>query len=151
MKKILVIPPNSVDPKKMKVRLIEIAQGLSTRYKVYLLSWHEALSARFLNRLWCYLSDLFKIKKFYKKNSLIMAEFPILHRPLSFALKFNSYFLKKIVNQEKIDVVLNGQYYMFDIPRKRSFEYIFDLADLPASGLDSSFDRFIHRQVKGEA
>lgn len=151
IKKILVLPSYFVDDKKMKVRIIEIAKGLSSSYRVYLLAWHTTLTGGLMNRLWSCVLDLLQKPRIYKRNSLTMTQFPILHRPLSLALKFNSYFLKKLIGQENIDLVLSGSFHMFDIPESKSFRYIVDLADLPAPGFNSCFDRFVHRQTALEA
>ena len=151
MKKILVIPSHFVDPKKMKVRIIEIAKGMTSRYEVYLLSWHAELSGGFLKRLWSCVLDLFRKKRLYKSDSFIMIELPILHRPLSLAIKLNSFFLNKFIELENIEIVMSGSYHMFEIPEKRKFKYVYDLADLPAPGCDSYFDRFIHKHTGIEA
>jgi|GEM_PF-748859 len=150
IKKILIIPPHYVAPQKMKIRLIEVAQCLSSKYKVYLLSWQATLSMNFLKRAFSCILDLFKIPKIYRSQKLTHIEFPILHRPLLIALKFNSYFLKRFIQKENIDLVISGSYYMFSIPKERNYKYILDLADLPAFG-NNYFDRFIYQQTKQEA
>jgi glycosyltransferase involved in cell wall biosynthesis len=74
----------------------------------------------------------------------------MLHRPLAISSRFNSLSLNRFILKEKIDIVLNGSYYMFNIPEKRGYKYVFDLADIPTDNPESRFGRFISRQAKEE-
>ena len=150
-KRILAIPPHFADPEKMKIRLIEIAKGLSSMYKVYILSWHAPLEVKLGNRIQGCIADLFKRQKIYQKGGYTYVEFPMLHRPLFLVRFINSFFLMRFIKRNGINIVLSGQYYMFNIPEKRTFKYIFDVADIPAEGHATSFNRFIHRHAKKEA
>lgn len=149
MKKILIIPHHPASS-QIKIRLTEIAKGLSKGYIVYLVNWKTALGEYSLySRLDSALKDLCKKVIFYKKDKIIVMEFPVLHRPLCLAPGFNSFWLGRIVEKEKIDVVINGSFYMFNINKKRNFRYIFDIADLPVTS-NSRFDEFVDRQVRRE-
>jgi len=150
IKKILVIPTEFIDPAKMKVRIIEIAQGLSLQYRVYLLKWNVSLSGEFLDRAWKCMLDLFNRKEAYKNGLFDIVKFPMLHRPLLLALKFNSYFLRKFIRQENIDIILSGSYYMFEVPKTKNIKYILDFADVPISENNTYFDKFIDRQIRLE-
>lgn len=150
MEKILIIPHHPILP-NIKIRLVEIAKSLSRKYSVYLVSWRAAQERHSLRpRLFLALKDIFVKSKVYKRGVLNIVEFPILHRPLYFVPEFNSFWLKRIIEKEKIDVVINGSYYMFGIPGKRDFKYIFDIADLPVTQTLTYFDRFIYQQTKRE-
>jgi glycosyltransferase involved in cell wall biosynthesis len=150
MEKILIIPHHPALP-NIKIRLVEIARSLSRQYSVYLVSWRAAQERHSLRlRLFLALKDIFVKSKVYKKGALNIVEFPILHRPLCFVPKFNSFWLERIIEKEKIDVVINGSYYMFSIPGKRDFKYIFDIPDLPVEQTKTYFDRFISQQTKRE-
>lgn len=150
MKKILIIPHHPSLP-NIRIRLVEIAKSLSRKYSVYLVSWRAAQERHCLHlRLFLALKDIFVKSKIYKKGALNIVEFPMLHRPLCLVPKFNSFWLKRIIEEEKIDALINGSYYMFSIPKKRDFKYIFDIADLPVTQTLTYFDRFIYQQTKTE-
>lgn len=150
MKKILIIPHHP-GLYNIKVRLVEIARILSKKYPVYLVNWRAALGEYSMGmRVFLTLRDMFNKTKFYKNGTLNIVEFPTLHRPLCLVPWFNSFWLKRIIEREKIDIVINGSYYMFNIPERRDFRYIFDIADLPILGDNTYFDRFIARQVGRE-
>lgn len=152
MKKILIIPHHP-GLSKIKIRLIEIAKTLSSEYIVYLVNWNIMLEEySLMGRLCSTLKDVFTKIKFYnvEKFNINLVEFSILHRPLCLVPNFNYFWLKKIIEKEKIDTVINGSYYMFSFPEKRDFKYIFDIADLPAPTKDTSFDKFIWKQTNKE-
>jgi glycosyltransferase involved in cell wall biosynthesis len=151
MKSVLVIPPYPFDPSKIKIRIIEFAKLLSVRYRVYLLLWHVASEDNLYSRFLSCISDFLKFKKEYRSGSLTVVELPILHRPFFLTACFNSYFLKRFIKQRHIDVVLNGSYYMFDIPEKREFKYVLDLADVPVQLGKEGFDRFVMERMSREA
>lgn len=149
MKRILIIPHHP-GLSKIKIRLIEVAKALSLRYEIYLVNWNTALgNYSFKLRFLSALKNTFARSKLYKRDNINIIEFPILHRPLSIALKFNSYWLKNIIDSYNIDTVINGSLYMFKIPQKGKFKYIFDIADIPFIN-DDYFDKFVDCQLKVE-
>ncbi|MBN3040843.1 MAG: glycosyltransferase, partial [Candidatus Omnitrophica bacterium] len=150
-KKLLVLPTYYIDPEKMKIRIIELAKGLSIYYRTYLLAWNASVSSNIVIRALTCLLDLFTPRRIYKLKSLNMVRFPLLHRPLNPALKFNSYFLRDFIKREAIDIVLNGSFHMFSIDKKRDFKYVLDLADMPTEDKKSSFGKFKYRQTGIEA
>ena len=150
MKKVLIIPHHPALP-DLKIRLIEIAKVLSQRYAVYVLNWRAVQARHLLSaRISSALRDLFTKNKIYKSGALHIMEFPLLRRPFGLAFKFNSFWLERAIEKEKIDVVINGSYYMFSIPEKRDFKYIFDIADLPVEDIKTSPGRLIDRQIRRE-
>jgi len=150
-KNILVIPSHFIGPDKIRIRLIEIAKNLSPCFEVHLLVWNASIENSLFKRTYTCFADLFKQNKIYKKYSLNIVEFPLLHRPLLLAPKFNTYFLEKFIKKNNIEIVLNGSTYMFDFPKKKEFKYVLDLADLPAENDQSSFNRFIYKSFFREA
>ena len=150
MKRILVIPHHPVG-NSLKIRLGEIAKFFSLSHEVYLLNW-TAPNKKYtmLNRIIGSLKDLFKIPRYYSWEKLNIVELPILHRPLTWIVGFNSFWLNQFISRKKIDLVINGSYYMFNIQKQESLYYIMDLADIPADG-DDYFSRFIHGIVAQEA
>lgn len=152
MKKILIIPHHP-GLFKIKIRLIEIAKALSKEYTIYLVNWTAALEEYSLwTRIFSTLKDIFAKTRFYfyKEGTINIVEFPFLHRPLFLVPGFNYSRIKKIIEKEKIDVLINGSYYMFNIPKKRDFKYIFDIADLPVLNDNTGFDRFVSKQTAKE-
>lgn len=150
MKKVLIIPSQPYSP-YLRIRLVEIAQLLSGKFEIYLVHWTVDLERHYLfRRIYSSLKDIIRKTSIKSMGSLRIVEFPMLHRPLYLAPDFNSFWLKKIIKREGIDLVINGSYYLFSIPRKREFKYIVDLADLPVEGIKSYFDRFIHERTKIE-
>ncbi|MCK5305930.1 MAG: glycosyltransferase [Candidatus Omnitrophica bacterium] len=149
MKKILIIPHHP-DFSEIKIRLVEIAKALTKHYEVYLVSWQTASEEySWQSRLLSAVKNIFPKSKPYKKGEINVVEVPILHRPLRIACAFNSFWLKNIIKREKVDIVINGSFYMFNISPKGKFKYIFDLADLPAGG-GSHFSKFVKEQLKRE-
>ena len=150
MKRILVIPHHPVG-ESLKIRLGEIAKFLSLSNEVYLLNWTAPRKKyTVLNRVIVCLQDLFKIPRLYAWGELKVIELPILHRPLGLVCGFNSFWLNRFLRQKKIDLVINGSYYMFNISKEKSPYYVLDLADIPSEG-DDNFSRFIHEVVNEEA
>ncbi|MCM8763415.1 MAG: glycosyltransferase, partial [Candidatus Omnitrophica bacterium] len=146
MKKVLVIPHQPY-LEKLRIRLIEIAKALREHYKIYLFHWNVSENLIFRERLFCALKDILKIKKIYLREGIEIIEFPLLHRPYNLAVKFNSFWLNKFVDEEGLDTVINGSYYMFSIPPSRNFKYIYDLADLPVTAEKISFNKFVQDRV----
>ncbi len=150
MKKILVIPHHPVTD-TTKIRLGEIAKFLAKDNDVYLLNWNAVKKDyTFKSRVIASLKDLFKQKRVYDKYNLKVVEFPILHRPLKLVPAFNSFWLKRFLKKEKMDILINGSYYMFSIPEKRPYHYFFDIADLPVAQEPNAFERFVHLIVGQE-
>lgn len=150
MRKILIIPHHP-GLSKIKIRLIEIAKELSKDYIVYVVNWRAAFEGYSLGRrISSSLLDMCAKKRCYEQQSLRIVEFPIMHRPLAIAPAFNYFWLKKIIEKEKIDVVINGSYYMFSIPQVRNFTHLYDIADLPVLTDDTRFDAFIRQQLSEE-
>jgi len=150
MKKILIIPHHPIQP-NLKMRLVEIAKQLSKGYDIFVLSWsivedRHSLYARTLFSL----RDAFTKTKVYRNGLLKIVQFPVLRRPLCLVPLFNSFWLRRFAEKEKIDAVINGSYYMFNTRGKRAFRYIFDVADLPAAQTETPFEKFIYRQVRNE-
>jgi glycosyltransferase involved in cell wall biosynthesis len=151
MQKILIIPHHPLRI-NLKIRLIEIAKSLARNYSVYLVNWSAAEERSSLRaRLSSAIKDIFAQCRHYRRGQLTVVEFPMLHRPLFLAPAFNSLGLKKIIKKEKIELVINGSYYMFNIPKIRAFKYILDIADVPVQEKLDAFDRFVSRQVAIES
>lgn len=148
-KKILIIPHHP-GLFKIKIRLIEIAKAMAPKHKVYVVNWRVPEKCSLMGRFWSSLKDVFNKIKLYQMGNLHIVEFPTLHRPLCLVSKFNYFWLTKIIEKEKIDIVINGSFYMFSFPRKRNFKYIFDVADLPAPSKETSFDKFIWNKTSEE-
>lgn len=131
MNKILVIPHHPVS-NTTKIRLGEIAKFLAEDNEVFLLNW-SAVEKKYtlINRIACALKDAFKMRRIYKWEKLTVVETAILHRPIKLAPYFNYFWLKGFIEKTSIDIVINGSFYMFRFPDKRSFKYVVDLADLP--------------------
>jgi glycosyltransferase involved in cell wall biosynthesis len=150
LKRILIIPHHP-DFEKIKIRLAELARWFSLNNEVYLLDWHSSLGRNlWLGRLGACIVDALRRPRVYKHKFFNVVEIPMLHRPLCWAKGFNALWLRKIVESLKIDIVVNGSYYLFSIPENRSFKYIVDLADVPSSGARTKFDAFIDSTVKAE-
>ncbi|MBI4845692.1 MAG: glycosyltransferase [Candidatus Omnitrophica bacterium] len=151
MSKILVIPHHPVG-EATKIRLGELAKFLSLDNEVYLFNWIAAEGEyTFKNRLKGALKDILKKQRIYKKFNLNIVEFPVLHRPLKLVPLYNSFWLKRFLEKNPVDIVINGSYYMFHIAGKRNFSYVFDIADLPMDEENNNFfSRFIDSVVKKE-
>ncbi len=149
-KKILIIPHHP-GLTNIKIRLIEIAKVLSRKYTIYLVNWKTVSGEYTMGaRIFSAIRDILAKTRLYKHGTVNIVEFPILHRPLIFVPGFNYSRLKKIIEREKIDVLINGSYYMFSALKKRNFKYIFDIADLPVAETKTSFNRFVCKQTKTE-
>lgn len=150
MKRILIIPHHP-DFEKIKIRLVELARRLSSKEEVYVLDWHSSLGRNsWFGRLEAFLADALRRPRVQRHDDFQVVEIPMLHRPLCWVKGFNSFWLLWIAQSLKVDVVVNGSYYLFAVPEKRSFKYIVDLADAPLSGKRSGFDAFIDSTVRVE-
>jgi len=148
MKKILFIPhhPGS---RGIKIRINEIARETASRHETYLLAWNYVETEyTLLNRFIVTMKDLFKFTKLSEKDGIHMLEFPTLHRPIMLAHLFNRVFLMRFIKKMKIDVVVNGSYYLFTVPKKKDFKYIVDIADLPYDPSAPYIDRFTKSESK---
>lgn len=149
-KKLLVIPTDYIDRDKMKVRIIEMAIGLSAFYEVYILTWHTTFSRKLWKRARNCIKDIFRKQRIVKGKEFIKVELPMLHRPLVFAHIFNSYLLRRFIKKEGIDVVFSGSWHMFTVPEKRGFRYVLDFGDIPVVDGGRHFERFIRKQTSRE-
>ncbi|MFH1762400.1 MAG: glycosyltransferase [bacterium] len=150
MKKRILIVPHHPAQEHIKVRLVEIAKLLSKSYEIFLLDWSSVVGEYTLSkRIKATMQDLFTIPSLSEKDNLHIVKIPILHRPLFFIDHFNSFWLNKAINKYKFDVIINGSFYMFKVPKQKNFRYIYDVADYPFSG-DTKFDQSIRRQLSTE-
>ena len=151
MKKVLIIPHHPAND-KIKVRLVEVAKALAHKDIVYLVRWQTSWGKYSLfRRVASTLGDALRPKKKYKEGNLRIIEFPVFHRPLALAVGQNSFWLERVIQEENIDIVINGSYYLFQAPKKaKGFRYLLDLADLPVISSESNFDEFIQRRLKSE-
>jgi glycosyltransferase involved in cell wall biosynthesis len=148
MKKILFIPHHP-GISGLKIRINEIAKEVAARHETYVLTWNYVENEyTLLNRFLVTIKDLFKPMTLSYKNGMRLLEFPTLHRPVALAHLFNRFFLMRFIKKMKIDVVVNGSYYLFTVPQKRNFKYIIDIADLPADPSAPYIDRFTKNESK---
>ncbi|MFC2062009.1 glycosyltransferase [Elusimicrobiota bacterium] len=151
MKKILVIPHHP-GLTNIKVRLVEIARTLSKENEVCLLHWNSAEGKYTIwERIKVSLKDIFKRPKIYREKRMTIAEIPTLHRPLWLVQKVNGFFLKRMIEKENFDLVINGSYYHFPITGKnRKYKYVFDIADFFTPDRENKHERFIAKKTKEE-
>jgi glycosyltransferase involved in cell wall biosynthesis len=135
---ILVIPHHPYQ-KRLRLRLTEMAKPLQENHTVYFLNWRSVEEDYTLkNRIISNLKDLFKKPlDLYELDGFRMVEMPTLHRPFFLARKFNGFWLDSFIRKKNIDVVVNGVYEIFPMPEKRTFKYIYDLADYPPEGFNA--------------
>jgi len=138
MKKILFIPHHPQVKNGLKIRIPELARPLAPGNTVFLLNW-ETVSGDYTlaNRARSCFKDLMKTERQYADGNLTIVELPTLHRPLSLARCFNRRRVMRFIEDEKIDVVVNGSFELFTMPRERRFRYVYDLADYPPTGLST--------------
>jgi len=100
------------------------------------------------NRIAATLSDLFKLPKAERQDTLTVVSFPTLHRPVFLATLFNRFFLARFIRKYGIDIVVNGSYYLFTLPENHGVEYFVDLADLPSADESADFvDRYTRIEI----
>jgi len=150
-KKILIIPhhPQTAD---IKIRLIELAKYLPAEYEVYVLRWTAAESgAGIFQRIRVALRDMFRGRRVYREDKFWNVEISTCHRPLQLAVLWNAWGLKRMIEKEKFDIVVNGSYYLFPLHRncRHDFTYVFDFADVPA-WRETAFNQMVHKQVEQE-
>ena len=149
MKKILFIPHHPQVKNGLKIRIPELARPLAVNNTVFLLNW-ETVSGDYTlaNRAASSLKDMFKSERRYADGNLTVVELPTLHRPIGLARYFNRRRVMRFIENEKIDVVVNGSFELFTMPQKRGFRYIYDLADYPPTGLSPfSVEELKHADV----
>ena len=148
MRNVLVIP--HVPTYKVKVREKEIARHLAQRYNCFYLSWAESYRYTLVSRILVLLKDLIKKTKIKKEGKLKIVEFPVLHRPLGLASRFNRIQLDRFCVKNDIDVVLNSNCFLFSVPDDKKYKYIYDFVDLPAEDFKSKFGKFIYNHTRKE-
>jgi glycosyltransferase involved in cell wall biosynthesis len=126
---------------------VELARPLAGPYEVSVLDWHAAFDHTFTGRVKAAGADMLRCFRRYQENELSVIEMPMLHRPLSWAAGFNTLGLQSLIKKLGIDIVINGSYYLFCVPRQRAYRYIVDVADLPADTAGGMFERFIDASV----
>jgi len=150
----------------VKIRLVELARAMAAYYEVYVLDW-RAVQGRytFAKRISVTVNDVFKFSSSRISGNISFVEFSTLHRPIAAARMWNRYFLKRFINKNNIDIVINGSYYLFSVSKNRSFnpdseiglrtgfKYIIDLADLPPQEPEYKYvDDFTRQEaLKSEA
>ena len=148
MKKVLTIP--NVPTHRIKARPKEIARHLSGWNDCFYLSWTESYNYTLSSRISVSLKDLFKRTHVYTEGKLKIVEFPVLHRPFSFARYFNRYQLNRFCLANNIDAVLNFNFLHFSVPANKRYKYIFDFQDLPARDLESKFGEMVYNWTQEE-
>ena len=153
-KKLLVIP-HIPSEDSVRVRELELAKALSVKYNVYYLTWAVEFSGSKVKRLKNMLMDIFRRVKLYKKGDVRAIRVPIFRRPLKISASLNRLRLKRIMQKEKIDILLNSSIHAFPAPCKdagerKNFKYIYDLVDLPYMSSNDNFDDFKKEFVSAE-
>lgn len=135
---ILVIPHHPYQ-KRLRGRLTEMAKPLQKNHTLYFLNWRTPEGDYTLkNRIISTMSDLFKKPlDSYTLDGFPMVEIPTLHRPFALARRFNQFWLNSFIRKKKIDAVVSGAYEIFPMPKKRTFKYIYDIADYPPDGFNA--------------
>ena len=149
MKRILFIPHHPLY-KGLKFRLAEMARYMPGGFEAYLLNWTASVDRSLFGRISVVLRDLLRPFRLRQAGPWKIIEIPLMHRPLALAGVFNAAMLLPAIRKLKIDCVVNGSYYLFSFKPGRTFKYIVDIADLPASPDSGAFESFIERAVKRE-
>jgi len=154
MKRILVIP-HSAD-KQVRVRLLEVGQALSRRYRVFCLDWQEPLRPSFPARLKAASFNALTPLRALNYKGISLVNIPFLHRPLSFAYWFNQRQILRFISSYKVDILLHGLNYFFPAPVKpswgnKSYINIFDFNDLPAEEIKTRADRWVYSFTEKES
>jgi len=152
MKKRILIMAHTTD-RNLRKRLHEIGSVLGRQYRVYLFDWHEPVSDTFLYKACAGVKDIFRRTCSREEDGRLIAQYPLLHRPLSMVRRSNAYFLERFLMAEKIDVVINGIHYFLFTPdkKKHNYRHIFDINDIPAEDTQDALGRFTREFMRHEA
>jgi glycosyltransferase involved in cell wall biosynthesis len=148
MKKRILFIPHHPETPGIKIRINEIAKKMAPIHDTFLLSWNSVLNEYSLkNRSIVLIKDLFKTTSLSFHDGMQVVSLPTLHRPVSLARWFNRRMLMRFIRDMKIDVVINGSYYLFTLPEMKYCKYIVDLADLPMDPSSPYVDLYTKKEA----
>ena len=158
-KNILIIP--HTPHVHVKVRSFEMARALSTENNVYYLLWDEVDDFTLLGRVKQQVAGLtigrrkrppsrpYTIRK--QDDVTVLENVRRAYSPIWYAQKHNSQQIDRIIDEYKIDIVINASFVSSPVRKRDSLIYIYDIVDDPfdsgSGNMDRIRSRFIEREI----